>query len=80
MLLISATGPVTFTNSVDTNVLTWSHTVSSGTDRALFVEVTIGTTGTIVNGVTYNGAALTLVGRPPARSCRWRSGGCSTRW
>jgi hypothetical protein len=79
VLAISANGTVTSTNSVNTNVLSWSHTVASGTDRALFVEVSIGTTGTIANSVTYGGTALTLVGRSTSGIVRWRSGGCSTR-
>ncbi|WP_442771030.1 DUF4347 domain-containing protein, partial [Zoogloea ramigera] len=63
VLAISANGSVSSTNGLNTNVLTWSHTVASGSDRALFVEISIGTTGTIANSVSYGGTALTLVGR-----------------
>ncbi|TXH81226.1 DUF4347 domain-containing protein, partial [Thauera aminoaromatica] len=63
VLAITANGTVSAANNVNTNVLTWSHTVASGTDRALFVEISIGTTGTFASNVTYGGTALTLVGR-----------------
>ncbi len=63
VLAISANGTVSSANNVNANVLAWSHTVASGTDRALFVEIAIGTTGTFASNVTYGGTALTLVGR-----------------
>ncbi|MBL8436329.1 MAG: DUF4347 domain-containing protein, partial [Zoogloea sp.] len=66
VLAISANGPVSSTNNLNTNVLTWSHTVASGSDRALFVEISIGTTGTFASSVSYGGTALTLVGRSVA--------------
>ena len=42
--------------------LTFAHTVSSGSDRLLLVEVVINKSGTTVSSVTYGGAALTKVG------------------
>ena len=41
--------------------LTWSHTVSSGDDRALFVSIALESGES--TGVTYGGTPLTLVGR-----------------
>jgi AbrB family looped-hinge helix DNA binding protein len=42
--------------------LTWSHTINSGSNRALFVGISIEYGGSST-GVTYGGTALTLVGR-----------------
>lgn len=40
----------------------WSHTIGSGSDRLLIVEITIeDTAGTTITGVTYNSTAMTLV-------------------
>ncbi len=44
------------------STLSWSHTVS-GTNRLLIVSVAMGPTAAItVSGITYGGAALTLIG------------------
>ena len=63
VLAITANGSPSSTNSTSTNSLSWSHTVADGSNRALFVEVSIANTGTTATSVTYGGTALTLVGR-----------------
>lgn len=55
-------------NPISTSPKTFSHTCS-GADRVLFVEVGVGTaapttdTAVVVSGVTYNGVAMTFIGR-----------------
>src|SRR5262245_38978862 len=44
------------------NSLTFAHTVGSGSNRLLLVEVVINKGGTTVSSVTYGGTALTKVG------------------
>ena len=43
--------------------LTWSHTVSAGSNVALFVGISIEAGSGASTGVTYGGTAMTLVGR-----------------
>lgn len=47
--------------------LTFSHTVGSGTNRILFVACGLPTSD-LISGVTYNGTALTLIGKSQAPS------------
>ena len=66
ILAISANGTATSTNSTsinETTPLSWSHTVAAGSNRVMFVELSISTTGTTATGVSYGGVAMTLVGR-----------------
>jgi len=67
VLAITSNGTVTSAQSANVestgNQLTWSHTVNSGSNRVLFVELAIDGLGATVSGVTYNGVALTQVGR-----------------
>ncbi len=66
VLAITGNGTVTSAQTGSAASLTWSHTVASGTDRALFVELAIDNLGANVTGVTYGGQALTQVGRTAA--------------
>ncbi len=52
--------------------LTWSHTCT-GSDLVLFVGVIANDTTDLVTGVTYNGVAMTLVGKENATTDRWTS-------
>ncbi|MFI3186795.1 MAG: DUF4347 domain-containing protein [Methylococcaceae bacterium] len=63
LLAISSNGTVTSAQNQNTNSLTWSHTVNSGTNRVLFVELSINGVSAIANSVTYGGVSMTLVGR-----------------
>ncbi|MCA9061772.1 MAG: DUF4347 domain-containing protein, partial [Planctomycetaceae bacterium] len=63
IMAITANGTVTSTQTNGANSLTWSHTVNSGTDRVLYVQIAIDGLGAGVNSVTYGGVALTQVGR-----------------
>jgi hypothetical protein len=60
---ITANGTVTSTQTVSATSLTWSHTLLAGTNRCLFVQLSIDGLGAPVTGVTYGGVALTQVGR-----------------
>uniref|UniRef100_UPI00262434A2 DUF4347 domain-containing protein n=1 Tax=Zoogloea sp. TaxID=49181 RepID=UPI00262434A2 len=65
ILAISANGTATSTNTTNTSTtpLSWSHTVAAGSNRVMFVELSISTSGTYATGVTYGGVGMTLVGR-----------------
>ena len=63
VLAISANGTATSSQATAVTSLTWSHTVASGSNRALFVTLAIDGLGAGVNSVTYGGVALTQVGR-----------------
>jgi hypothetical protein len=63
VLAITSNGTSSSSSSTNTNTLTWAHTVASGTNRALFVELAIDGLGAPVTGVTYDGVAMTFVGR-----------------
>ncbi|WFP52110.1 cadherin domain-containing protein [Methylomonas sp. EFPC3] len=63
VLAVTANGTVTSTQATNTTSLTWSHTVSNGTDRALFVEIAVDGVGASVNSVKYGTADLVRVGR-----------------
>jgi hypothetical protein len=60
---VTSNGTVTSAQTSSATSLTWSHTVNSGTDRALFVELAVQNTGSPASSVTYGGTALTRVGR-----------------
>ncbi|MEI8570946.1 DUF4347 domain-containing protein [Methylomonas sp. LW13] len=66
LMAVTANGTVTSTSSTSTNQLTWSHTVSAGFDRVLFVEIAIDDGSAGVNSVKYGTADLTRVGRTAA--------------
>ncbi|MEQ1592678.1 MAG: tandem-95 repeat protein [Thiobacillaceae bacterium] len=63
VLAITSNSTVTSAYSANTTSLSWSQTVNSGANRAMFVEVAIDGLGANVTGVTYGGVALTQVGR-----------------
>ncbi|NOU43388.1 MAG: DUF4347 domain-containing protein, partial [Methyloglobulus sp.] len=63
VLAVTSNGSVTSAASINASSLTWAHTVNSGVNRALFVEIAIDNLGSNVNSVTYGGVALTQVGR-----------------
>ncbi len=63
VLAVTSNGTVTSTANTNATSLTWAHTVNSGVNRALFVEIAIDNLGANVNSVTYGGVALTQVGR-----------------
>ena len=63
VLEITANGTATSAQGFATTSLSWLHTVASGTDRALFVTISIDSLGANVNSLTYGGVALTRVGR-----------------
>ncbi len=63
VLAITANGTATSSQATSVTSLTWSHTVATGSNRALFVTLAIDGLGPGVNGVTYGGVALTQVGR-----------------
>lgn len=50
--------------------LTFAHTCS-GTDRALLVHYISDASGDVVTGITYNGVAMTFVGRVQSPTSRW---------
>lgn len=59
--------PTSTSNSANTSSLSFAHTVGSGANRLLMVTVQVGATTAsgnppTVTGVTYGGAAMTLVG------------------
>ncbi len=62
-LAISTNGSATSAQSGGTTNLTWSHTISGGSNRELFVTMAIDAMGASVSGVTYGGVAMTQVGR-----------------
>ncbi|MDX8129561.1 cadherin-like domain-containing protein [Methylomonas sp. OY6] len=66
LMAVTANGTVTSTSSTSTNQMTWSHTVSAGFDRVLFVEIAIDDGSAGVNSVKYGTADLTRVGRTAA--------------
>ena len=64
--LLSAQITVKDTSSasvVGATSMTWSHTVTSGSNRALFAGISMEGGGGSSSGVTYGGTAMTLVGR-----------------
>ncbi|HQQ32628.1 MAG TPA: DUF4347 domain-containing protein, partial [Methylophilus sp.] len=67
VLAVTSNGTVTSAQSANvgttSNQLTWSHTVNAGTNRALFVTVSIDGLGANVNSVTYGAQSLVKVGR-----------------
>ncbi|WP_419194997.1 cadherin domain-containing protein, partial [Novipirellula herctigrandis] len=63
VLAITANGTATSEQSTSASTLTWSHTVASGSNRAMFVTLSIDGLGSSVTSVTYDGVALTQVGR-----------------
>ena len=63
LLAISSNGTSTSAQTSGATSLTWSHTVANGTNRALFVELSIDQVGATVSSVTYGGVAMTRVGR-----------------
>lgn len=63
VLAVTSNGGVTSAASINATSLAWTHTVNSGINRALFVEIAIDNLGSNVSGVTYGGVALTQVGR-----------------
>ncbi len=63
LLAVTANGTATSTQATSVTSLTWSHTVNSGSNRALFVTLAIDGLGATVSSVTYGGVALTQVGR-----------------
>ena len=62
LMAITTNSTSTSSTTTATNSLTWSHTVNSGSDRVLFVGLSIDN-GVTATGVTYGGQAMTLVGR-----------------
>ncbi len=66
VLAITSNGTATSTQTTGATNLTWSHTVNSGTDRVLIVELSIDGLGAGVSSVTYGGVAMTQVGRGAA--------------
>jgi hypothetical protein len=60
---ITANGTNTSANTISATSLTWAHTVASGNNRVLFVQLAIDGLGASVSSVTYGGVALTQVGR-----------------
>ncbi len=63
VLAITANGTASSTQTTNATSLTWSHTVASGTDRLLVVELAIDGLGAGVSSVTYGGVAMTQIGR-----------------
>ena len=51
------------TSTSGSNSLTWSHTVVAGSDRVMIVGISIEDGGATVSGVTYDGVAMTFLGR-----------------
>ncbi|MHB0960277.1 MAG: cadherin domain-containing protein, partial [Pirellulaceae bacterium] len=51
------------TSTSSATSLTWAHTIASGANRAIFVELAIDNLAVSVTGVTYGGVAMTQVGR-----------------
>jgi len=66
---VSSTGASTNTNS-----LTISHTVPTGSNRYLVVQLSCGASAQ-ANGVTYNGVAMTLINRTSSTSQKVESWG-----
>ena len=62
-LMAVTSGSISSTYTNGASSLTWMHTVDAGTNRALFVEVSINDPSVSVTGITYGGVALTKVGR-----------------
>ncbi len=62
-LAITSNGTVTSTQTTSATSLTWSHTVSAGSNRVLVVELAIDGLGAPASSVTYGGVALTQIGR-----------------
>ena len=62
-LAITSNGTVTSTQTTSAASLTWSHTVSAGSNRVLVVELAIDGLGAPASSVTYGGVALTQIGR-----------------
>jgi hypothetical protein len=60
---ITSNGTNTSAQTTGATSLTWSHTVASGTNRALFVELVIDGLGASVTSLKYGGVDLTQVGR-----------------
>ncbi|MBI9087201.1 MAG: DUF2341 domain-containing protein, partial [Desulfobacterales bacterium] len=63
LLTVTSNGTATSAQTTNATSLTWSHTVASGTNRVLFVELAIDGLGAPASSVTYGGVALTQVGR-----------------
>ncbi len=63
VLAITANGAATSSQATNVTSLTWAHTVNSGSNSALFVTLAIDGLGAGVTGVTFDGVALTQVGR-----------------
>ena len=62
-LAITSNGTVTSTQTTGATSLTWSHTVSAGSNRVLVVELALDGLGAPASSVTYGGVALTQIGR-----------------
>jgi len=63
VLAISSNGTVTSASTDGATSLSWSHTVSAGTNRVLVVELAIDGAGANTTSVTYGGVAMTQIGR-----------------
>jgi len=63
VLAISSNGTTTSAQTSSSNSLAWSHTVNAGADRVLVVQVAIDAIAAPAISVTYNGVALTQIGR-----------------
>lgn len=63
VLAISSNGTATSAQTGSSNSLAWSHTVNAGADRVLVVQVAIDAVAAPAISVTYNGVALTQIGR-----------------
>ncbi len=63
LLAVSSNGTVTSASTDGATNLSWSHTVSAGTNRVLVVELAIDELAANVTSVTYGGVAMTQIGR-----------------
>ncbi len=63
VLAITANGSATSAETDNATSLTWSHTVASGSNRALFVTLAIDGVGAALQSVKYGGIDMTQVGR-----------------
>jgi hypothetical protein len=78
-LASNGTPGIGYDNSIDggnnggtTTSLTYSYTVGTGSNRLLLVNLIGDTMADDISSVTYNGAALTLIGKVQAPSNNWQ--------
>ena len=78
-LASNGTAGITYDNSGDggnnggtTTSLTYSYTVGSGSNRLLVVNLIGDTSADDISSVTYNGSAMTLLGKVRAPSNNWQ--------